>query len=95
MTRAFVTTGVLSGAQLKSQYFVLLQFEDDDVTLVPDQPCDKKDQLEDVPQISLHALLGHSSPKTLRNNRNIKNRDITILIDSRSTYNFIQEYRIF
>lgn len=50
-----------------------------------------RDTSDDVPQISMHAMLGHSSLKTLRIKRKIKSHDITILIDSRHTHNFILE----
>jgi len=39
--------------------------------------------------ISLHALLGISSPHTLKIKGYIKNRSVVVLIDSGSTHNFI------
>ena len=41
------------------------------------------------PQISLHALMGHTIPQTLRVLGHIHNQKITILVDSGSTHNFI------
>lgn len=45
----------------------------------------------DNPHISLHALLRNSSSQTLRLTGTIKNKNLTILIDGGSTYNFIQD----
>lgn len=43
------------------------------------------------PDISLHALAGHSSLHTLRLTSYIRNSPVQIFIDSGSTHNFIQE----
>nr|KYP66316.1 hypothetical protein KK1_012604 [Cajanus cajan] len=42
-------------------------------------------------QISLHALLGHSIPQTLKVLGHIHTSSITVLVDSGSTHNFIQD----
>lgn len=44
------------------------------------------------PQISFHALMGHSIPQTLRLLGQIKKTPPTVLIDTGSTHNFIQEW---
>ncbi|MCH89207.1 retrotransposon-derived protein PEG10-like [Trifolium medium] len=45
----------------------------------------------DPPQISLHALMGHSIPQTLRVLGHIQHQPISVLIDSGSTHNFVQD----
>lgn len=42
-------------------------------------------------QISLHALLGHTIPQTLKVKGQIQHNPVVILIDSGSTHNFIQD----
>ena len=44
---------------------------------------------EDQPEISLHALAGVTTPKTMRVRDFLKKLPLTILIDSGSTHNFI------
>jgi hypothetical protein len=53
---------------------------------VPDDPI----QDPDLTQISLHALMGHTIPQTLRVMGHINQSPIAILIDSGSTHNFLQ-----
>ncbi|XP_058725452.1 uncharacterized protein LOC131596726 [Vicia villosa] len=45
----------------------------------------------DPAQISLHALMGHSIPQTLRVMGQIRTSPVAILIDSGSTHNFLQD----
>ncbi|PNX94328.1 Ty3/gypsy retrotransposon protein, partial [Trifolium pratense] len=45
----------------------------------------------DPAQISLHALMGHTIPQTLRVMGQIHNKPVAILIDSGSTHNFLQD----
>ncbi|PNX65654.1 hypothetical protein L195_g054648, partial [Trifolium pratense] len=45
----------------------------------------------DPAQISLHALMGHSIPQTLRVIGQINNKPVGVLIDSGSTHNFVQD----
>ncbi|MCH88085.1 hypothetical protein A2U01_0008966, partial [Trifolium medium] len=45
----------------------------------------------DPAQISLHALMGHSIPQTLRVVGQIQQSPIAVLIDSGSTHNFLQD----
>lgn len=42
-------------------------------------------------QISLHALLGHAIPQTLRVAGHIAKNPVAILVDSGSTHNFVQD----
>lgn len=44
---------------------------------------------EEATIISLHALLGISSPQTLKLQGYIKHRKVVVLVDSGSTHNFI------
>jgi hypothetical protein len=46
---------------------------------------------EPSPHISLHALMGHPIPQTIRLLGHIDSHPLTILIDSGSTHNFIQD----
>jgi hypothetical protein len=49
------------------------------------------DPTPDPTQISLHALMGHSIPQTLRVMGQIRNNPVSTLIDSGSTHNFVQD----
>jgi hypothetical protein len=49
------------------------------------------DPVTDSAQISLHALMGHTIPQTLRVLSLLKNSLVVVLIDSGSTHNFIQD----
>lgn len=40
-------------------------------------------------EISLHAIIGSQNPKTMRLKSKIGNQWVIILVDSRSTYNFL------
>eukprot|EP00253_Pinus_taeda_P026508 PITA_26508 len=51
----------------------------------------QKDNVPVEPVISLHALVGISSPQTLKIRGFIKHRPIVVLIDSGSTHNFIHQ----
>eukprot|EP00253_Pinus_taeda_P028551 PITA_28551 len=51
----------------------------------------QKDNVPDEPVISLHALVGISSPQTLKIRGFIKHRPVVFLIDSGSTHNFIHQ----
>jgi hypothetical protein len=61
---------------------------------------DGADPIEEVPdsepptdpaQISLHALMSHSIPQTLRVMGQINKKPVGVLIDSESTHNFVQD----
>jgi hypothetical protein len=51
----------------------------------------EEDPEPDPAQISLHALMGHSIPQTLRVMGQIQHTPVAILIDSGSTHNFLQD----
>jgi hypothetical protein len=55
------------------------------------QPDPEQDPAVDSAQISLHALMGHTIPQTLRFQGQLKGSPVVILIDSGSTHNFIQD----
>ncbi|PNY17392.1 Ty3/gypsy retrotransposon protein [Trifolium pratense] len=58
---------------------------------VVDPTVQTTDPDPDPAQISLHALMGHTIPQTLRVMGQIHNSPVAILIDSGSTHNFLQD----
>ncbi|KAJ0078414.1 hypothetical protein Patl1_36712 [Pistacia atlantica] len=48
-------------------------------------------QIQDKPEISLHAIVGFRDPKTMRIRGHLSYQPVTVLIDSGSTHNFINE----
>jgi hypothetical protein len=60
--------------------------EEEDQELEPPQDLDIE---ETTPTISCHALARINTPQTLKIQGYIKNKKVTILIDSGSTHNFI------
>jgi hypothetical protein len=56
----------------------------------PDDPFVESDS-PDPAQISLHALMGHTIPQTLRVVGLINQKAVGVLIDSGSTHNFVQD----
>ena len=52
---------------------------------------DHEDCKEEAPLISLHAIAGCSSPRTMRFKARIRKRKLVILIDSGSTHNFVDQ----
>lgn len=74
----------------KSQFFLLLEQDKED-TAATSQGSPTELDSEELPQIRLHAMLGHTGPKTLRLSGKIRNHNVTILMDNDSTHNFIQE----
>lgn len=59
--------------------------EEEDAKQLDDDPL----TLEEM-QISVHALAGSNSFRTMRIIGNLKGRNLTILIDSGSTHNFVE-----
>eukprot|EP00253_Pinus_taeda_P004829 PITA_04829 len=57
----------------------------------PLEDDNQQDNVSDEPVISLHALVGISSPQTLKIRGFIKHRLVVVLIDSGSTHNFIHQ----
>lgn len=62
-----------------------------------EEPLDEREQTEEpltteegATEISLQSLAGTFNPRTLRLKGTIKGRELTVLIDSGSTHNFIQ-----
>eukprot|EP01018_Ginkgo_biloba_P037916 Gb_05995 [translate_table: standard] len=52
-------------------------------------PIEDDEKQEECPTISIHALAGIAAPQTLKVEGYIKKEKVIILIDSRSTHNFI------
>lgn len=72
----------------------LLVAEDDELVsgiILPHPPLPTENLIPEPPpaQLSLHALSGHSAPKTLRLKGSINELHISILIDGGSTHNFL------
>jgi len=63
-----------------------LEEEDDD-----NQPDNELPATPEEPVISLHALVGISSPQTLKIKGFIKHHPIVVLIDNGGTHNFIHQ----
>lgn len=78
-----------------SRVFLLIADEEEVILEDPvemDQPPDPPDINNLVSaQISLHSLLGHLAPETLRLLGHVANHQVVILVDGGSTHNFIQE----
>ncbi|CAM8975241.1 unnamed protein product [Rhodiola kirilowii] len=51
---------------------------------------DSAEHIDEVPNISFHALQGHPQPSTLRLGGGLQGRRVTVLIDTGSTHNFLQ-----
>lgn len=79
------------GHKCKTRKLYLLERADDDEGLDLEEEEEDPTHKEkfDEPLISVHALVGLTSYQTIRVKGHIKRRSVTILIDSRSTYNFL------
>ncbi|GAU36702.1 hypothetical protein TSUD_16140 [Trifolium subterraneum] len=71
----------------ESSSFHLAAADSEPEPVVPSE----SDPASDTAQISLHALMGHTIPQTLRVMGQIRNNPVAILIDSGSTHNFLQD----
>lgn len=91
------------GHKCASRVFLLLAEEDEppDPSLITPlglDPDSVPDSVPDSPathdlypaQLSLNSLAGHMAPETLRFVATIFGRDVVLLVDGGSTYNFIQ-----
>ena len=89
----------LSGHRCKRLFHLLIvqpneQEEDVSTLQLQGEPTENPIQCEpesDPAQISLHALMGHSIPQTLRVVGRMHKSPVSILIDSGSTHNFLQD----
>ncbi|KAJ8752156.1 hypothetical protein K2173_003764 [Erythroxylum novogranatense] len=52
---------------------------------------DDRSESEEVPEISLHAIAGMEHPQTIQLAGTLKGMDVTILVDSGSTHNFVDQ----
>jgi len=86
------------GHKCASKAFLLIAEDDEDfpednpaMNPLPDPP-----NSHDPPQaqISLHTLLGHLAPKTLRLLGHLAPQKVVILVNGSSTHNFIQEHLV-
>lgn len=73
----------------RKQLFLIIGEEEEEEEISPDISEMIIEDLENV-QISMHALVGSYSFRTMRIKGNLRGRTITILIDSGSTHNFIE-----
>lgn len=71
----------------KSQLLLIEGLEDEDDEGDGDAPATEAEE----PEITLHALTGWGSPKTIRTHAEIHNQKLIALIDSGSTHNFITD----
>ena len=51
----------------------------------------KNEMTKNIPEISFHAITGAKHPHTLRVIRKLRNKEIMVLVDGRSTHNFIDQ----
>ncbi|KAJ8751592.1 hypothetical protein K2173_016841 [Erythroxylum novogranatense] len=56
-----------------------------------EEPLQDECNLPDIPEISFHAITGVHNPQTLRLYGKMNNKDLVVLIDSGSSYNFIEQ----
>ncbi|RVW31621.1 Transposon Tf2-11 polyprotein [Vitis vinifera] len=69
----------------------LLLIEDHDEVQDKEEEAKISDNREDELEVSIHALTGWASPRTMRVAATIKSQPIMVLIDSGSTHNFLSD----
>ncbi|XP_077242441.1 uncharacterized protein LOC143882949 [Tasmannia lanceolata] len=79
--------GYTPGHQCKKKQLFLIEMRESDDEV--EELSDEGETVGDCMQISVHALTGTLAPRTMRIRGYIKRRPIVILIDSRSTRNFV------
>ena len=80
---------------VKLIFFLLMGEDDDQDSLMIQGEETTVEELDSslsiFPEVSMHALAGQLSPKTIRVRGRIGNQCVQILIDNGNTHNFIQE----
>lgn len=66
-----------------------LKDSNEDIEMEEDGPSEEK--IPDRPEISLHAIAGFRNPNTIRVKGCLSQKPVTVLINSGSTHNFINE----
>ena len=56
-----------------------------------DSNNEESETIDDLLAVTVHALVGYSNPQTIRVSRYIKCQLVTVLIDTGSTNNFLDE----
>ncbi|RVW50431.1 putative mediator of RNA polymerase II transcription subunit 36b [Vitis vinifera] len=69
----------------------LLLIEGHDEVQDKEEEAEISDNREDELEVSIHALTGWASPRTMRVAATIKSQPIMVLIDSGSTHNFLEQ----
>ncbi|KAJ0111643.1 hypothetical protein Patl1_01158 [Pistacia atlantica] len=80
------------GHRCKANFFLLIVDETVEEEASPELPVEPVPPDEhELATISLHALFGQQSPSTIRLHGSLLGRPIEVLVDGRSTHNFLQE----
>lgn len=79
------------GHRCKKLFLIQASQEDDDDDVEMELDTGTEEQAEEVPEISLHAIAGTRTLETMRVIGKLGHESVTVLIDSRSTHNFVCE----